>query len=243
MKKSKRTKPSVAPEYDPLSAAGLSMLWQTTRSFFDIPKVLRDRSSIDTLFNSMLPYASLRNGLMLFAFGSLLGGLILLVSNLWIAYLSAFTLKSISETGATVTAASIPSFLQMVLLIFIPLPIGFALVYIQESLSYHVFRKLGGKGEFGQQYYLLSLINFPIIASSILLFLAPIPCANLIGLLIYLVLGFYFGIYIRAKSYCFVHKISFWHSLVVLVFCSLPFIAITFLLSEFLTPLILSLPI
>jgi hypothetical protein len=203
-------------------------VWESAKLLFNYKKV-------EGVFKKELPNADFRTGLTILIVSALLAAGIALGSTLETAYFGAYTYNIVSEIidvgHAEILLENYIPIALFLLLFMAPFIVIFGIAY--EWIAYQIFRIIGGKGTFKQQFYLSSFVSLPIAASTLISFLVPLPFLTLIAMLAMILVSLYFLLYVNPKAYQLVHNIRFVHAFLVVAALFIPrFLVFTFMLSE-----------
>ena len=195
----------------------LNELWDKSTKLFNPREVTKT-------FKSEIPKASLNKALLVLAIAISLSVVISIINVVESGYFRMFRYDVLAEV-ADIEEMSIdwgPFIPYTISRIFILIPAMFILTYVFERISYELLKRTGGKGTFEQQLYLVSLISFSLMVASMLLFIAPVPCLGAPLVLLFVLSGLYFAIFVTGKAYQLVHEIGMMHAIGVIIVVGIP---------------------
>ncbi|NYZ74100.1 hypothetical protein H0O00_03080 [Candidatus Micrarchaeota archaeon] len=160
-----------------------------------------------------------------------------LISTVESVHLAEYTMGIIADMGATPPMLDFSNLGAMVVYQYVMyVPVALLFIAIHEVLVYRIARATGGKGDFGRQFYLSSLVALSMAFLSVLYLFMPLPCINFLALAGLVVGGLYLSLYVNSKIYAKVHGIGYMHALAINIAVSvLRIAAIYFLMSGILS--------
>ena len=194
----------------------LSHIWAGVEMDFgerlNILKRLFNPQEIGKLVEEEKKRATLRDGVLIFALGVMLGSIFSFIMNI----LYVFALDSMIESLATnYIIANKPIILThnylvnaVISFLLVGIPALFIGTFIAQKAVYKLLKALGGKAEFFVQYYLTSNVTLLQSLLTPLLFLVFLPCINVIVLLVFIAVGMYLTLYVQGKMYVDIHNVS-----------------------------------
>ncbi len=206
----------------------LSRVWGSSKSLFSYKRITE-------AFKAELPHADFRSALAVFALAAVLTALLASVSKVEEVHFGIFTYNTVAEIAeigqAVVDTNLLLQFALFQFLFIAPFSMVFSLVY--EGIAYRIFRLIGGKATFEQQYYLASIIALSMAISTGLGLLIPLPCLGPLAGIAFILITLYFVIYVSSKAYEVMHQLPFVHTLIVVLVLLVPrAIVITFVMIE-----------
>ncbi len=206
----------------------LSRVWGSSKSLFSYGR-------IGETFKAELPHSDFRLGLAVFAVAAILTAVLASVSKVEEAHFGVFTYNTVAEIAdigqAVLDTGLLLQFALFQFLFIAPFSMVFSLVY--ERIAYQIFRLIGGKATFAQQYYLASIIGLAMAISTALGLLVPLPCLGPLAGLAFILITLYFVIFVSSKAYEIAHQLPFVHTLIIVLVLLLPrAIVMSFILIE-----------
>ena len=198
-------------------------MYDTLIRNFKIAANLFDPKKVEEIFKENMKNASTKTGLILFFMSGIITLIFGLLSSLEVSYILNYYQEIASQAIEGAAALSIESAVFLAIVdLFIWIPFFVIFIFIYEKIIYHVFKAIGGKGSFEQQYYASSLVSLALGFTTTLSLVVPIPCFNLIALVAMLALTVYFSLFVNVKAYEIVHGIPFLHCFIVSLLFIIP---------------------
>lgn len=209
-------------QFHGVSLASLRKSWDGAKWLFDPTKAAG-------ALGDVLPIADLRLGLAMFFAGGLLIFLLMLTTQAESLYMANFALETVAE----ITGDAMP---QIDTGILAPIALYQFLLYVvfatavncaHEGLAFGLARASGGKGTFGRQFYLSSVVWMAVAYSLSATLLAPLFCLGYLGILSVVLVSFiYLMLYTGGRAYSVAHGISLPHGILIALIFGIPRIAV-----------------
>ncbi len=225
----------VKPDYSkvvkiPQDLKDLFRAWESAKALFD-------RRRIDDAIKGEMPLATKRSALLVMTSATLflaLVGILVSLSNIYFANFMNETLSTALNTLPPVPVGvwqALPASTGFNLTFAV---ITFIAGFVFEGVIFFLFRALGSKATFWQQFQASAIVAAASSMASTLVILTSIPCLNLFVGIGFFILLAYLALYVRIKAYAIVHQTSFASAFSLTILMTLVALAFIYYLNEFL---------
>lgn len=192
-------------------------IWESIKSLFSFGKA-------EETLRLEIGKADYRLGVYVFLLAAMLSAIISVAITAVSMYFSAFEYNTLAAAAgyeeAVIDWSGLLPWALFQFIFLVPAGLVFSIIY--EGLAFKVMRITGGRGRFGQQYYLASIVTFATVMASAIGLLSVVPCMQLIASLGIVVLTLYFIFYVGVKAYEVVHEVDFLHAFVLVLLLAIP---------------------
>lgn len=172
--------------------------------------------NLANIFNEQKQYSTMSKAHKLFLLASFISSLGIIFSKAAEIFFGTFkfNLESnlIDASKAPLDFSPLVGVSLYMILFYLPLSLIANLVC--EEILYKLFTISGGIGGKKEQFYLSSLVLLALSFSTFVLLLSQIPVFDFVAIFLFLLLFFYVLFYLFEKMYSNVHRIHFFHALV-----------------------------
>ena len=210
------------------------------RTGWDGAKELFDPRRADGVLRKLVPMADARLALAMM----LLGGFVIFIFMLATAaesiYMGNLAAQTVSEISGIPQAGLDMSVILPIGLYQFVFYVIFATIanFAQEGIAYGIARATGGKGSFGQQAYLSSIVWMTLSYSLFVTLLAPFFCLAYLGILSVILVSFlYLMVYMGGRAYSIAHGLHPVHGAVISLILTIPKIILLLIATDWFTAL------
>ncbi|MDD5171436.1 MAG: hypothetical protein PHF60_00170 [Candidatus ainarchaeum sp.] len=187
------------------TATPFARSWESAKNLFYHDKVA---STLD----GALKRADARHTAYIFALAALMTFIISVIATLESLEITKYTVDILEEISGTTLQTDFGNLGALIVFQYTTVPITLVFIAIHELLVYRIARLTGGKGTFGQQFYLSSLVSLAMAFLSALYLFMALPCIGILALLGLVIGSAYLVLYVSPKAYARVHGISYVHA-------------------------------
>jgi hypothetical protein len=171
---------------------------------------------IASTLDGALKHADARHTAYIFALAAFVTFIISVIATFESIEMTKYTADILAEVGGTAVPMDFSGLGAMIVFQYMTyVPVTLIFIALHELLVYWMAKSTGGKGTFGQQFYLSSLVSLAMAFLSALYLFMPLPCLGILALLGIIVGSAYLVLYVNCKAYARVHGISYVHALAI----------------------------
>ena len=208
--------------------------WESAKNLFH-----HDR--IASTLDGALKHADARHTAYIFVLAASITFIMSVIATLESLEMAKYTVDMIAEASEIAAPAIDFSNLEAIFVFqyMTYIPVTLIFIAIHELLVYWIAKFTGGKGKFGQQFYLSSLVSLAVAFLSALYLITPLnPCLGIVTMAGVFIGSVYLVLYVNCKAYARVHDISYTHALAINIVLLAPRMVAMYFISEAITGLL-----